>query len=195
MTNEERDIITQFVGRVGGAPGGGQTSPFGGSVPATAQPALPPVDPDADGLIRQMFQRYPEAPYRVTQLAFVQEHALAEAQNRIQRLEWELQQAKQAAQQAPQQQPQQSSGSGSGFFGGLFGGRSQSAPQSGPGPVWNQGGAMPPPQPRTNGYLRGPLVNRLFTRAVNHRAVVLGAKEASPSAEGGESYESVRAET
>ncbi|HUB44925.1 MAG TPA: DUF2076 family protein [Acetobacteraceae bacterium] len=147
MTNEERDIISQFIARVGGAPAGGQSSMFSGSVPATTQPALPPVDPDADSLIRQMFQRYPEAPYRITQLAFIEEHALAEAQNRIQRLEWELQQAKQAAQQAPQQQ--QSSGSGGGFFSGLFGGgRSQSAPQPGPGPAWNQGGAMPPPQPQ-----------------------------------------------
>ncbi|HUN39521.1 MAG TPA: DUF2076 family protein [Acetobacteraceae bacterium] len=145
MTNEERDIITQFVGRVGGAPAGGQPAQFGGSVPATTQQALPPVDPDADSLIRQLFQRYPEAPYRITQLAFIEEHALAEAQNRIQRLEWELQQARQAAQQAPQQQ--QSGGSGGGFFSGLFGGgRSQAAPQPGPGPAWNQGGAMPPPQ-------------------------------------------------
>ena len=34
MTNEERDIITQFIARVGGAPIPGQPS-FGGSVPAT----------------------------------------------------------------------------------------------------------------------------------------------------------------
>ncbi|HTW68678.1 MAG TPA: DUF2076 family protein [Acetobacteraceae bacterium] len=145
MTNEERDIITQFIARVGGAPAGGQAAQFGGSVPATTQQALPPVDPDADSLIRQLLQRYPEAPYRITQLAFIQEHALAEAQNRIQRLDWELQQARQAAQQAPQQQ--QGSGSGGGFFSGLFGGsRAQAAPQPGPGPAWNQGGAMPPPQ-------------------------------------------------
>jgi len=149
MTNEERDIITQFIGRVGGAPAGGQPGQFGGSVPATAQPALPPVDPEADGLIRQMFQRYPEAPYRIAQLAFVQEHALAEAQNRIQRLEWELQQAR-TAQPAPAQQPQGAgAGASGGFFSGLFGGRSQTAaPQPGPGPAWNQGGAMPPPQPQ-----------------------------------------------
>jgi hypothetical protein len=92
MTNEERDIISQFIARVGGAT---QQSGFAaGSVPAT-QPALPPVDRDADAYIAQAFNQYPEARYRVTQLAFVQEHALAEAQNRIQRLEWELQQAKQ----------------------------------------------------------------------------------------------------
>jgi len=48
---------------------------MGGSVPATTtQPPLPPVDPEANALINQTFQRYPEAGYRMTQLAFVQEH-------------------------------------------------------------------------------------------------------------------------
>ncbi len=152
MTNEERDIITQFIARVGGAQ---QRSSFSaGSVPAT-QPALPPIDRDADNLIAQAFTQYPEARYRVTQLAFVQEHALVEAQNRIQRLEWELQQAQQAAQQAQQSGAPPTGG---GFFSGLFGGgsRPQAAPQQGD-PRWgNQGGqpqqpyyqqpAPPPPQ-------------------------------------------------
>jgi uncharacterized protein len=155
MTNEERDIISQFIARVSGS----QASPrpaFGGSVPATTTPPLPPVDPEADRLIGDLFIRYPEARYRITQLAFVQEHALVEAQNRIQRMEWELQQAQQAAQQAQQQA---GSGSGGGFFSGLFGGGSRSAqppPQGGPGPAWNQGGqqpnyqqsAPPPPPPQ-----------------------------------------------
>ncbi len=145
MTNEERDIISQFIARVGGAQQQQQAQgAFAGSVPATtAPPALPPVDPEADRLIRELFQKHPEAPYRITQLAFVEEHALTEAQNRIQRLEWELQQARQAAQQAQQQQqPQQSSG---GFLSGLFGGRNNRPPppQGGPGAVWNQG--RPPP--------------------------------------------------
>jgi hypothetical protein len=138
MTNEERDIITQFVARVGGA---APTSGFAsGSVPAT-QPALPPIDREADAFIGQAFTQYPEARYRITQLAFVQEHALVEAQNRIQRLEWELQQAQQAAQQS-QQGGQRSGG---GFFSGLFGGgnRSQSAPPQGD-PRWGgQGGPRP----------------------------------------------------
>src|SRR4051794_33173881 len=122
MTNEERDIISQFIARVGGAP---VASGFAaGSVPATQAPPLPPVDREADTLIGQMFQRYPEAPYRMTQLAFVQEQGLIQAQNRIQQLEAQLAQARQAAQQA-QQQPQQ----GGGFFSNLFGGgRQQSAP-------------------------------------------------------------------
>jgi len=145
MTNEERDIIGQFIARVSGAQVPAQPA-FGGSVPATVPPALPPVDREADALIGELFARYPEARYRMTQLAFVQEHALVEAQNRIQRLEWEAQQAQQAAQQ---QRP----GAGGGFFSGLFGGRPQSAPpQGGPGPAWNQGPqptyqqAAPPPQ-------------------------------------------------
>jgi hypothetical protein len=122
-------------------------------VPVTTAQALPPVDPEADRLIADQFARYPEARYRLTQLAFVQEHALAEAQNRIQRLEWEVQQAQQRAQQAP---PQQNTGSGGGFFSGLFGGGARSAPPPQQGaPVWNQGApqqsyqqAPPPPPPQ-----------------------------------------------
>ena len=154
MTNEERDIISRFISRVGGA----QAQPsFGGSVPATTSPALPPVDPEADRLIADLFGRYPEARYRITQLAIVQEHALAEAQNRIQRMEWELQQARQQAQQSPQQQQQ--AGPGGGFFSGLFGGGARQAPPPQQGaPAWNQGApqqgyqqgyqqaAPPPPQ-------------------------------------------------
>lgn len=157
MTNEERDIITQFIRRVSGAQSTGQAT-LGGSVPATTSPPLPPVDPEADRLIAEQFNRYPEARYRLTQLAFVQEHALTEAQNRMQRLEWELQQARQQAQQ------QQSSNSG-GFFSGLFGGGSRSAPpqQGGPGPAWNQGPgaapnyqqAPPPPPQGAPGYQPG----------------------------------------
>ena len=149
MTNEERDIIAQFVARVGGQPLPGAP---GAQVPATTQP-LPPVDREADAHIAQQFQAYPEARYRITQLAFVQEHALIEAQNRIQRLEWELQQARQAAAQAQQQAAQQQSGGG--FLGGLFGGRRAAPPpppqqgpwgQGGPGP--QQGYYPPPPPPR-----------------------------------------------
>ena len=147
MTNEERDIITKFIARVGGA---APSSGFGsGSVPAT-QPALPPIDRDADAFIGQAFTQYPEARYRITQLAFVQEHALVEAQNRIQRLEWELQQARQAAQQAQQSGARQGGG---GFFSGLFGGgnRSQSAPPQGD-PRWGGGG-------QGGGYQGGPQPN------------------------------------
>ena len=139
MTNEERDIITQFIARVSGAQAPTQPS-FGGSVPATTTPALPPVDPEADRLIADLFTRYPEARYRITQLAFVQEHALAEAQNRIQRLEWELQQAQQAAQQAQQQQR------GSGAVAASSAGCSAAARDPRrhmAAPAWNQGEPQP----------------------------------------------------
>jgi hypothetical protein len=154
MTNEERDIITQFIARVSGDQAQGRSS-FGGSVPVTTQP-LPPVDPEADRLIADLFTRYPSARYRLAQLAFVQEHALTEAQNRMQRMESELQQARQAQ--------QQQSGSGGGFFSGLFGGGRSSAPppQGGPGPAWNQGpqpnyqqGYQPPPPQSPPGYQPG----------------------------------------
>jgi uncharacterized protein len=136
MTNEERDIISQFVARVGGAPA--PSSFAAGSVPATqAAPPLPPVDRDADGLIQQMFQRYPEASYRMTQLAFVQEQGLVQAQSRIQQLEAQLAQARQAAQQAPQQQS-------GGFFSNLFGGGSRPQPAPNPGPWGGQQGGPPP---------------------------------------------------
>jgi hypothetical protein len=144
MTNEERDIITQFLTRISGARPQAQTGLSTGSVPATVQPPLPPVDRDADALIGALFQQYPDARYRLTQTAFVQEHALAEAQNRIQRLEWELQQSQQAA-QAAQQRPS------GGIFGGLFGGRAQAPPPpQQPAPAWNAG---PAPQP---GYQQAP---------------------------------------
>jgi len=155
MTDEERRIIEQFIARVGGSPATTGSGFGAGSVPQT-QPALPPVDRDADSLIAQKFQQFPEARYRITQLAFVQEAALVEAQNRIQQLQYQNQQMQQQLQQA-QQAPQQSSGGG--FFSGLFGGgrsQQQSAPPPGAGPWGGQGGPQrggpqqgyyPPPPP------------------------------------------------
>jgi hypothetical protein len=127
MTNEEREIITGFIQRVGG---GAASS---GSVPA---PALPPVDREADALIGDLFARLPEAKYRLTQTAFVQEHALVQAQNRIKQLEFELDQAKRNVQAAPQ--PSR------GFLGGLFGGGQSAAP---PPPQYQQPQYAPPPPP------------------------------------------------
>ncbi len=152
MTNEERDLIAQFVSRVGGttAPG------FSRSVPST-QPALPPIDPEADRFIAEQFQQHPEARYRVTQMAVVQEAALAEAGNRIQRLQAELQQM-QSQMQAQAQAPQKSGG----LFSGLFGGGAQpQQPQQGPS-VWNQGRPQGQPQygqqqpPMQPQYAQGP---------------------------------------
>jgi hypothetical protein len=140
MNQDERRIITEFVERVSGAApapaaGNGASSggPWGGSsVPTTqqARPPLPPVDREADAMIAELFTKYPEARYRITQTAFVQEAALVEAQNRIRRLEWEVENAQRQA-QAQQQQ-------GGGLFGGMFGGGRQSR-QPAPMP--------PPPQP------------------------------------------------
>lgn len=142
MNQQERDLISQFVARVGGAPNSG----FGGS---QAPANLPPVDPEADRWISDNFQKYPEARYRVTQMAVVQEVALAEAQNRIRQLEFQLQQAQSQLQQAQQQRPQ----GGGGLFGGLFGGGANRQQQAGPPPGWGaqpqQGygqGYAPPPQ-------------------------------------------------
>ena len=96
MTNEERDLIEKFMARVGGAAQGGF-----GSVPGS-QPNLPAIDQQADQFIAQEFQKYPEARYRVTQMAVVQEAALVQAQNRIQQLQFQLQQAQQALQAGSQ---------------------------------------------------------------------------------------------
>lgn len=139
MTDEERQIIADFIGRVGGnaaAPGAWS----GSSVPATT-PALPPIDREADSFIADQFTRHPEARYRLTQLAFVQEHALAEAQNRIKQLEGALQQAAQQASQPHQ---------GGGFLSGLFGGNRSQQPPPGPGgasPAWGQGAGQGAPPP------------------------------------------------
>jgi hypothetical protein len=134
MTDDERRIISDFVARVAGANAGAQPAPSGpwggmarGSA-APAQPPLPPVDREADALIADLFTRHPEARYRLTQTAFVQEHALVQAQNRIQELEWQLENTQRQAQAA-----QQSRG---GLFGGMFGGG-----QARPVPM------APPPQP------------------------------------------------
>ena len=101
-------------------------------MPAT-QANLPAIDPDADRFIGDQFNANPAARYRITQMAFVQEAALAEAQNRIKRLEYDLQQAQQTQQQAAPQSR--------GLFGGLFGGGQQQ------GPAYQPQYAPPPPQP------------------------------------------------
>ncbi len=131
MTNEERDIITRFIERVAGT--------GGGSVPATTA-SLPPVDPEADALIGDLLARHPEARYRLAQTAFVQEHALAAAQERITALQAQL-----AAH--PAAPPAAAHG---GFFSGLFGaGAAQSAPQPPYAP------SAPPPPYTAPGYQPG----------------------------------------
>ena len=128
MTEEERRIITAFVERISGATpmAGAPSGPWGASGPAQL-PNLPPLDPEADRLIADLFARHPEARYRITQTAFVTEAALIEANNRIQQLEWEVENARR------QGQAQAAQAGGGGMFGGLFGGRSNAQ--------------MPPPMP------------------------------------------------
>ncbi|MXV36079.1 MULTISPECIES: DUF2076 domain-containing protein [unclassified Saccharibacter] len=118
MNSEERDVISRFIARVGGGQGSGGT-PAAGNLPA--------IDPEADRFIAENFQQYPEARYRVTQLAVVQEAALAQAQNRIRELEMQLQQART---QLSQQQAQQSAPqSGGGFLSNMFGRSGAAQPQ------------------------------------------------------------------
>lgn len=54
MTREEQKSITQLIGR---------------AVTGTEGAALPPMDIEADAIIRALFVRNPEAAYRVTMLA------------------------------------------------------------------------------------------------------------------------------
>ncbi len=141
MTNEERDLLTSFVQRIAGA----------GAAPGS----LPPVEPMADQLIADLFTRHPEARYRMTQTAFVQEAALAQAQARIQQLQAALEQAQRTA-QAAQNAPAKSGG---GFFGGLFGGGQPAAPAPVPQqgnpwgqPVQPQFAPQPQPYPQQPAY-------------------------------------------
>lgn len=180
MNNEERDLIAKFVARVGGAPQGGF-----GSVPATA-PSLPPIDPEADRFIAENFQKYPEARYRITQMAVVQEAALVEAQNRIRELQFQLQQAQQALQQQ-QAQPKSSGG----FLGGLFGGgQQQQRPQGAPPPGWGgqQGYPTPPQmQPMPPGFQPGMFQQRgsgFLGSALTTAAGVAGGMMAANALEG-----------
>jgi len=121
MTDEERRIITSFVERVSGAANAApprSASPWGGMASQPAQSPLPPVDPEADRLLGDLMARYPEARYRLTQMAFVQEAALVEMQNRVQQLEWEVENARR----------QGAATQNRGVLGGLFGGGSRPAP-------------------------------------------------------------------
>lgn len=171
MNEEERRIITGYVERVAGVapqPVATSSNTWGGSASGTqvARPSLPPVDPEADRLISDLFARHPEARYRITQTAFVQEAALVQAQNRIQDLEWELENTQRQAQAA-----QQSSG---GFLGGLFGGnRAQVSYTPRPEPIQPPPGAMNP-QMMQQGRGSGFLGTALTTAAGVAGGMVLG---------------------
>lgn len=141
MNDEERDIITRFVQRVSGA-----------AQPGSPAPALPPPDRDADALIGDLFARFPEARYRITQTAFIQEMALTEAHNRLQQMQAELEQTRaqlaQAQQQAPAAPPAPAPRSS--FFAGMFGAAAPapapaSVPAAQPRNPWGQPMAAPAP--------------------------------------------------
>jgi len=170
MTDEERRIISEYVTRVAGAaqaaaPAGGRPGgPWGGRVPSTQapQPPLPPMDRDADALLQQLFQQYPEARYRLTQTAFVQEHALVQAQNRIQELEWEV--------EAAQRQTQASQNRG---FLGLGGTRPAPMPAR-PQPMTPPGGPMNPAMMQQGRQGPGFLATAAMTAAGVAGGMVLG---------------------
>ena len=154
MSPEERDIISRFVQRVAG-------SPTQGSGPRHHQRRpLPPVDYEADQHLGTLFQQYPEARYRMTQLAFGQEQALQGAAQHIQALEQQLAAARQGQGQYQQGQGQPG-GQPGGFFSRLFGGAPQGQPhapysqpyqQQGPGYAQQQPGFGAPPQGYAPGY-------------------------------------------
>jgi uncharacterized protein len=77
MTPQERDLITQLLGRL--AQTGGQAK-----------------DPEADQLIRDAVASRPDAPYYLVQTVLIQDMALHNAQSRIQALEQQLAAAKPA---------------------------------------------------------------------------------------------------
>ncbi|QNT79569.1 DUF2076 domain-containing protein [Entomobacter blattae] len=138
MNNDEKELIANFFARVSG-----QQSGTAGSVPAT----LPPLDPEANRFIQENIQKYPESAYRITQMAVVQEAALAEAQNRIRHLQWELQQAQHYVQQQAAARVG-SQPSGGGFFRTLFGGGAAASSASAPPSGWGGQPSAPPPQQR-----------------------------------------------
>lgn len=145
MNNDEKQLITQFFERVSG-------KNLAQSSSASAPNQLPPIDPEANNLINDNFRQNPEAAYRVTQMAVVQEAALVEAQNRIRQLEWQVQQMQQQIQQlhqAQQNQPSQQRSSG-GFLGGFFGGGNRQQPSQSQMPPPGWGGTPNRPQQSQN---------------------------------------------
>lgn len=135
MTPEERNVIEDLFRRL-------------------RQSETQPRDPEAERLIRDSLQAQPGAAYYLAQSVLVQQHALTAAQQRIEELERQLQDAQ-------RQQPAQQGGGG--FLGGLFGStrppepprpRAGSVPGYPPAPIAPaQGGPAPggpwgaPPSP------------------------------------------------
>ena len=140
MTPVERNLITGLFDRL-----------------RKADTNAPAKDREAEELIRQLTTQVPSAAYLLTQTNLVQEHALTNAQARIETLEKQLAQA--------QQQPPASSGSSGGFLSGLFGGHSSTPPPQQTPPPMPQVQPQAPPYPSTvnmapsagGGFLRSAL--------------------------------------
>lgn len=93
----------------------------------------PPRDTGAEQFIAGEIARQPAAPYYMAQTIVMQEHALTQAQARIEELE------------GAQEATRQGAGQGGGLFSRMFGG-GQAAPQR---------RAMPMQQPQGGGFLAG----------------------------------------
>lgn len=93
MSPQDRQAIDAFLDRIRTGRAG---SPSPWATPGAA-PEMSPVDPAAEAHILAALNRTPGVAYRLAQTAFAQEAALVEAQNRIQRLEWEAEAARREA--------------------------------------------------------------------------------------------------
>lgn len=125
MTSEERDLINGLFDRL---------------------KTLPPIakDADADQQIRAQIAALPDAPYHLVQTLLVQEHALQNAQLKINQLQQQLATA-QPVSSAP--------GQSGGFLSGLFHRQPSAVPP--PLPTYPTTAAMAPSA--GGGFLRGAL--------------------------------------
>lgn len=126
-----------------------------------AERQSPYRDAEAERFIAGEIARQPGAPYYMAQTIVVQDHALTNAQARIEALEGELQAARQGSAQ------------GGGFFGRLFGGQ--------PGPQ----NRMPVQQaPQGGGFLAGAAQTAMGVAGGMMLANALGGMFAGPAEAG-----------
>ena len=123
MTPQEKDLITQLLGRL--------------------PRANEPKDAEAAALIADTLRQRPDAPYFLVQTVLIQDMALAQAQQRIEALERERAAAQQAAQP---QQPTSFLGRalhGSVPTAGPWGAAPSAPPSPSSSGVWSQSGGAP----------------------------------------------------
>ena len=123
MTSEERNLITGLFDRLKSADS-------------------PQKDQDAVQLIQQSTSAQPASPYLLVQTVLVQEHALSNAQTRIQQLEKQVAEANATA----SQQGQHKEGGVGGFLSGLFGGNAAGQSSTVPAQTTGQQAGTVPPQ-------------------------------------------------